>query len=166
MKRSLLRISITVAVLILLFAANTQMHAQFGWGAPPPESASSIPPAQLLQPEELNRLLHVKGASKPLMLQMGARMLYAQAHIAGSEYVGQGSLPEGLNQLRTRVALLNRKTFIVLYCGCCPWSRCPNVGPAFKLLQGMGFTNVRVLYLANNLGSDWVDKGYPVERGH
>ena len=68
--------------------------------------------------------------------------------------------------MRTRVALLNRKTFIVLYCGCCPWNRCPNVAPAFKLLRDLGFTSVKVLYMANNLGSDWVDKGYPVERGH
>ena len=29
----------------------------------------------------------------------------------------------------------------------------------------MGFTNVKVLYLADNLGANWVDKGYPVERG-
>ena len=165
MKRSLFRIASTIAVLALLFAAQTRIHAQFGWGAPPPASTSSIPAAQLIQPEELNRLLHVKGASKPLMLQMGSRMLFAQAHIAGSEYVGAGAQPEGLNQLRTRVALLNRKTFIVLYCGCCPWNRCPNVAPAFKLLRDLGFTNVKVLYMANNLGSDWVDKGYPVERG-
>jgi len=148
-----------------LFAAHTQIHSQFGWGAPPPESAASIPSAQLLQPDELNRLLHASGANKPLVLQVGSHMLFAQAHIAGAEYAGSGSQPDGLNQLRTRVALLPRKTFIVLYCGCCPWSRCPNVGPAFKLLQDMGFTNVKVLYIANNLGSDWVDKGYPVERG-
>jgi hypothetical protein len=25
---------------------------------------------------------------------------------------------------------------------------------------------VKVLYLANNLGADWVAKGYPVERSH
>jgi len=67
--------------------------------------------------------------------------------------------------LQARVAPLPRKSFIVLYCGCCPWVRCPNVGPAFKLLRDLGFTNVKVLYLANNLGTDWVDKGYPVERG-
>jgi hypothetical protein len=30
----------------------------------------------------------------------------------------------------------------------------------------MGFTNVKVLYLADNFGADWVDRGYPVERGH
>jgi hypothetical protein len=29
----------------------------------------------------------------------------------------------------------------------------------------MGFTNVKVLYIAHNIGDDWVNKGYPVERG-
>jgi rhodanese-related sulfurtransferase len=165
MRLSLVRNVGTVAVLAVLFAAHTQIHSQSGWGAPPPESASSIPTAQLLQPEELNHLLHASGADKPLVLQVGSHMLFAQAHIAGSEYAGAGSQAEGLKQLQDRVAPLPRKSFIVLYCGCFPWSRCPNVGPAFKLLRDLGFTNVKVLYLANNLGSDWVDKGYPVERG-
>jgi hypothetical protein len=30
----------------------------------------------------------------------------------------------------------------------------------------MGFANVKVLYLANNFGADWADKGYPVEQGY
>jgi hypothetical protein len=29
----------------------------------------------------------------------------------------------------------------------------------------MGFTNVKVLYIANNFGADWVEKGYPVAKG-
>jgi hypothetical protein len=28
----------------------------------------------------------------------------------------------------------------------------------------MGFTNVKVLYIAQNFGADWVNKGYPVEQ--
>jgi hypothetical protein len=166
MRLSPFRIAAAIAVLAVLFTAHTRIHAQFSWSAPSPDSASSIPSTQLLQPEELNRLLHAQGANKPLVLQVGSRMLFAQAHIAGSEYAGAGSQAESLNQLQTRVASLPRKSFIVLYCGCCPWSRCPNVGPAFKLLCDQGFTNVKVLYIANNLGTDWVDKGYPVERGH
>jgi rhodanese-related sulfurtransferase len=160
------RIAGTIAALAVLFVASTRIHAQFGWSAPPPESASSILTTQLLQPDELNRLLHAQGANKPLVLQVGSHMLFAQAHIAGSEYAGAGSQTEGLSQLQARVAPLPRKSFIVLYCGCCPWSRCPNVGPSFKLLRDLGFSNVKVLYIANNLGTDWVDKGYPVERGH
>jgi hypothetical protein len=93
-------------------------------------------------------------------------MLFAQAHITGSEYVGAGSQQAGLQQLQNRVGPLARNTFIVIYCGCCPWNRCPNLGPAFKLLHDMGFTRVKVLYLADNLGTDWVNKGYPVEASH
>jgi len=32
-------------------------------------------------------------------------------------------------------------------------------------LHAMGFTHVKVLYIANNFGADWVDKGYPVAKG-
>jgi hypothetical protein len=30
----------------------------------------------------------------------------------------------------------------------------------------MGFINVKVLYFADNLGTDWVYKGYPTVRGN
>jgi hypothetical protein len=153
-----------VGVLAVLFLAHTPMRAQGPFGAPSENSAFSIPQAQLIQPEELNRLLHAGGGDKPLVLQVGSRVLFAQAHIAGAEYAGPGSQAEGLQQLQNRVAPLPRTTFIVLYCGCCPWNRCPNVGPAFRLLHGLGFTRLKVLYLGDNFGTGWVDKGYPVER--
>lgn len=117
-----------------------------------------------LSPEELVHTLAGKG-SKPLLLQVGSRMLYVQAHIPGSEYVGAGNTPEGIQNLRQRVSNLPKNREIVLYCGCCPWSHCPNVNPAYETLQKMGFTHAKVLYIANNFGADWVDKGYPVARG-
>lgn len=117
-----------------------------------------------VSPEELVHTLAGKG-SKPLLLQVGSLMLFVQAHIPGSEYIGAGSTPEGIQKLRRRVSDLRKNTEIVLYCGCCPWSHCPNVNPAYETLQQMGFTNVKVLYIANNFGADWVDKGYPVARG-
>jgi rhodanese-related sulfurtransferase len=91
-------------------------------------------------------------------------MLFEQAHIPGAEYAGPGSQDAGLDQLKSRVAPLPRNTFIVLYCGCCPWGRCPNIAPAFNLLHGLRFTRVKVLYMAENFGTDWAAKGYPVER--
>lgn len=118
-----------------------------------------------MQPEELARILATKSALRPLMLQVGSRMMFAQAHIPGSEYAGPGSQPAGQEMLRARVSKLDHKTPIVLYCGCCPWNRCPNIGPAYALLTGMGFTHVRALYMANNFGADWASKGYPVEAG-
>ena len=118
-----------------------------------------------LTPEELLQILQTKKAPQPLLFSVGPRMLYAQAHIAGAEYIGQGSTPAGLQNLRDRVAKLPKNAAIVLYCGCCPWNHCPNVNPAYDLLRGLGFTNVKVLYMQNNFGTDWVDKGYPVARG-
>ena len=129
-------------------------------------SATSIPEAQLLKPEALVQLLQTTNKDKPLILQVGSHMLFAQAHIPGSEYAGPGSQPAGIEQLQNRVNALSRKKLIVLYCGCCPWNRCPNLGPAFAKLRDMGFTNVKALYLANNFGADWADKGYPVEQGY
>ena len=105
-----------------------------------------------------------KGTERPLILQVGSRMLFSQAHIPGSEYIGPGSQPAGIQQLQNRVNTLSRKKLIVLYCGCCPLNRCPNLGPAFAKLHEMGFTNVKVLYLAYNFGADWADKGYPLNR--
>ncbi|MGC1463998.1 MAG: rhodanese-like domain-containing protein [Terracidiphilus sp.] len=153
-----------IGVLAAFFAAPTQMHAQGPIGAPSENSASSIPQAQVIQPEELNRMLQAEGAMKPLVLQVGSRVLFDQAHITGSEYAGPGSQAEGLRLLKKKAAPLARNAFIVLYCGCCPWNRCPNVAPAFRQLQGLGFTNVKVLYIAENFGADWASKGYPVER--
>ncbi len=152
-----------VAVLAMLFPACAPMRAQF-FGGLSSISADSIPQSELIQPEELNRLLSAKGGEKPLVLQVGSLLMFREAHILGAEYSGVGSQAVGLQQLQGRVAHLAPSTFIVLYCGCCPWNRCPNVGPAFKLLHDHGFTHVKVLYLANNFGADWVDKGFPVER--
>ena len=91
-------------------------------------------------------------------------MLYLQAHIPGAEYIGPGSDPEAIKQLRARAQSLPHSSLIVLYCGCCPWSHCPNVAPAYGELRKMGFTNIKVLYIADNLGTDWVYKGYPTVR--
>ena len=115
--------------------------------------------------EELLHTLQTKNRGKPLLFFVGPRLLYTQAHIVGAELIGQGSSPEGIQHLRQRAGNLRRNTAIVLYCGCCPWSHCPNVDPAYLALQELGFTNVKVLYLPNNFGTDWVDKGYPAARG-
>ncbi len=163
MRFSLSKRAVMVAALAMLCSFEGRAASQ--WAPPSPASASSIPQSQLIQPDELNQLLHTHGAQKPLILQVGSHVLFAQAHIAGSEYAGPGSQDAGLQQLRARVASLPRTTFIVIYCGCCPWNRCPNVGPAYKALTDMGFTRVKALYLADNLGADWADKGFPVETG-
>jgi len=131
----------------------------------PAGSATQLPANQLIQPEELLTLLRSSTSPKPLLLQVGFRVLYVQAHVPGSEYVAAGSSADGIRQLRARVDKLPRDHSIVLYCGCCPWTHCPNVHAAYQEVHNMGFTNVKVLYIAHDFGTDWVSKGYPVETG-
>jgi hypothetical protein len=119
-----------------------------------------------MNPDELVRIIQSSKGEKPLMIQVGSHVLYSQAHIPGSEYIGPASAEHALQRLRQRVEPLPRNKFIILYCGCCPWNHCPNVKPADDTLHALGFTNVKVLYIANNFGTDWVDKGYPVAKGN
>ncbi len=141
-------------------------------GGPPdaprsqPDSAQQpVPSTAVIEPEELVRILQSRSGEKPLILQVGFRFLYKSAHIPGAEYIGPASKEEGLRQLRQRVAPLTHSRSIVLYCGCCPWSRCPNVKPAYEALHSMGFTNVKVLRIEENFGTDWVSKSYPTAKG-
>jgi hypothetical protein len=124
-----------------------------------------IPASALIQPEDLVKALQSAKGDKPLVIQVGSHVLYGQAHIPGSEYIGPATGEAGLGQLRKRVKPLARSKFIVIYCGCCPWSHCPNLKPAYDALGAMGFTNFKVLYIADNFGTNWVDKGYPVAKG-
>jgi thiosulfate/3-mercaptopyruvate sulfurtransferase len=147
------------AVVRLLLAVATLVSVVFAY------QASSIPSSRLINPADLVKALQTSGGQKPLMIQVGSHVLYSQAHIPGSEYIGPAASATGIEQLRKRLASLPKNTYIVLYCGCCPWDHCPNVKPADGVLQALGFTNVKVLYIANNFGTDWVDKGYPVAKG-
>jgi len=130
-----------------------------------PKAASSIPKADLVQPADLAVGLKNASKPKPLLLHVGFHVLYTQAHIPGSEFVGPASDEAGLQLLRNRVAKLPRDTAIVIYCGCCPWGDCPNMAAAYDALHALGFKQVKALYIADNFGTDWINKGYPVTKG-
>ena len=63
------------------------------------------------------------------------------------------------------MANLPKNADIVLYCGCCPMDRCPNIRPAYSALRELGFQHVRVLNIPTNMHVDWFGKGYPAEAG-
>ena len=142
---------------LLSFAAIWVLMLAVGFDARPENRG-------LLNPEELVKILQSSKGDKPLLIQVGFRVLYQQAYIPGSEYIGPASSESGLEQFRKRMSSLPRSKFIVIYCGCCPWDRCPNVKPAADALRALGFTNVKVLYISDNFGANWVDKGYPVAK--
>ncbi len=162
-------VGITVAGLaasVWAVRANSQIRSEETAGVIfPAYQATLLSSAQLINPEELVKIIQSSKAAKPLMIDVGSHVLYEQAHIPGSEYIGPASSEAGMQQLRKRVEPLPRNKFIVLYCGCCPWSHCPNVKPAADALQALGFSNVKVLYISDNFGVNWVDKGYPVAKG-
>ena len=127
--------------------------------------ASSVNAADLINAQDLAKILQSSEGKRPLLIYVGFHPLYTQAHIPHSEFFGPAANEAAVQQLRKRVEGLARNGFIVIYCGCCPWSRCPNVKPAYEALHNLGFTNLKVLYIPNNLGTDWVNKGYPFEKG-
>ena len=156
----------SLAASVWAVRANSQLRSESTAGAMfPAYQATLLSSAQLINPEELVKILQSSKGEKPLMIDVGSHVLYEEAHIPGSEYIGPASSEAGIQQLRKRVEPLPRSKFIVLYCGCCPWSHCPNVKPAADALQALGFSNVKVLYIADNFGVNWVDKGYPVAKG-
>jgi thiosulfate/3-mercaptopyruvate sulfurtransferase len=117
--------------------------------------------APLVEPKNLAaELAH---GAHPAIFQVGPNVLYRSKHIPASVYAGPGSKPEGLDLLKAAVEKLPRDRDLVIYCGCCPWDRCPNIKPALEVLQKMGFTHVRAMHVPTNFKTDWIDQGYPVE---
>jgi thiosulfate/3-mercaptopyruvate sulfurtransferase len=117
-----------------------------------------------VQPAELATRLGA--GEKPLLVHVGFKKLYQQAHIPGSEFFGPGSDPQVLAKLRERLAELPRTSEVIIYCGCCPLEHCPNVEPAYAAVRELGFSNATVLYIPKDLGADWVAHGYPVAKGN
>jgi hypothetical protein len=117
---------------------------------------------ELMEPGSLIQLMQ-SSATQPNIICVAFPVLYRQRHVLHAKFAGPASKPEGLTALREAVQTLPRSSEIVIYCGCCPMQKCPNVRPAYKLLKELGFTHIRVLDLPTNFHTDWSAKGYPVE---
>jgi thiosulfate/3-mercaptopyruvate sulfurtransferase len=113
--------------------------------------------SQLLKPADLAQTLNDLQASQPYIFCIGP-----QAVIKGSVYIGPTKDKVNLDALKTQLNKLPKDANIVIYCGCCPFDRCPNIRPAFELLNKMEFKNQKLLDLPRNIKVDWIDKGYPV----
>jgi len=106
-----------------------------------------------------------KRGTPPTIVYVGLRTLFAGGHIAGASFHGTASEKQGLTEMKKWAEGLPRSTNLVIYCGCCPFEKCPNIRPAFTALRDMGFNNLRVLVLPTNFATDWAGKGYPMEKG-
>ena len=120
--------------------------------------------SQTVQPAELNKEMG-DAKSAPVVLFVGFQRLYTAGHIKGAQYHGTAGNADGVAQIKAWAASLPRSTNLVIYCGCCPLERCPNVRPAFTALHEMGFNKLRVLILPTNFETDWANKGLPYDKG-
>lgn len=151
------RLMLPVLILLTGLAATAARAA--------PVLTTTLSSEALIEPSDLAASLADGSGDRPLVLHVGARVLYARGHITGSEYVGMGSLDSGLEALRQRVERLPKSTAIVVYCGCCPWQHCPNVAAAYAELRRLGFTQVHALHIADDFGTNWTDAGFPTTTG-
>ena len=116
-----------------------------------------------MEPDSLARLL--EGAHPPLVISVAFPVLYRNRHILHAADAGAGSKPDGIAALKELVAGTPKGADIVIYCGCCPMTKCPNIRPAYRTLKELGFTRIRVLNIPTNMHEDWYSKSYPSEPG-
>jgi thiosulfate/3-mercaptopyruvate sulfurtransferase len=132
----------------------------------PPPPSDPWTPAQIVQPADLvKELSGTPQSSRPIVVCVGFHTLYQGAHVPGAVYHGAAMSEQGLDDLKNWAKNLPPFSNIVVYCGCCPLDHCPNLRPGFTALRDMGFHSLRVLNLPNSFAADWVEKGYPVEKG-
>ena len=165
-------LGILSAILIVMFsvvlaAAWTGKASRHRYGGTPAPARLTEPwtDAQTVQPAELVKELAAKGKSRPVVVCAGFSTLYEGAHVPGAVFHGPASQPEGLADLKRWAEGVPRSSDVVVYCGCCPFAKCPNIRPAFEALRAMGFQHLRVLMLPGNFYKDWYSKGYPVAKG-
>lgn len=127
------------------------------------DSADPWPKADLVEPAALAREL--QSAKPPVVLGVAFSVLYRSKHILHAVEAGPGSKSEGIELLKKAVAGLPKDADLVIYCGCCPMVKCPNIRPPYRTLKDMGFTRVRVLHVPTNMQADWYSKDYPSEAG-
>jgi thiosulfate/3-mercaptopyruvate sulfurtransferase len=158
--RPKLRINRSLLFVVALAAIVSGFAARFVFASPiDPWTAE-----QTVQPAQFAKELQQENGPHALVIYVGVRTLYNGAHIPGAVYYGPGSSEQGIGELKKYAATLPKNSDVLLYCGCCPLEKCPNLRPAFTALKDMGFARLRVLLLPTSFNIDWVAKGYPVQK--
>ncbi|HWD88059.1 MAG TPA: hypothetical protein VG367_08035 [Mucilaginibacter sp.] len=152
MKKICYLIFVVCSALCFATVAHAQVSS-LNTASPTPEPWTQ---EQLLPPATLAAELK---ASEPhaLILNIGK-----VEDIKEATHIGPVSQKENLEKLTKEVSPLPRSTELVIYCGCCPFAKCPNIRPAFDELKRLGFTNIKVLNIPNNLETNWIKEGYPL----
>ncbi len=162
-------LSLGIAVACLFVVTRSALGRVIASPALPAESIQPTKPdpwtvAQTVEPAALVKEL--SSNNKPTVACVAPHFLYEGGHVPGASFHGPASTPQGLDDLKKWAGAIPKSTNLVVYCGCCPLSHCPNLRPAFEALRAMGFSHLRVLLLPTNFYTDWASKGYPTDKGN
>lgn len=113
-------------------------------------------PEQLMPTRVLAEKIEKNQTAKMVIISVGP-----DAVIKGSVDNGPGRDPQNIAKLKTYLQSVPKDKEVVIYCGCCPFDRCPNIRPAFAALVEMGFKHAKLLDIPKNVKVDWLDKQYP-----
>jgi thiosulfate/3-mercaptopyruvate sulfurtransferase len=149
-RRTLILLAISLAGFCLTPAVKSAAEQADPWS-----QAELLPPADLVS--------QLQAPERPVVISVAFPFLYRQKHIVHAQFAGPTSKPEGIEALKQAVTHVPKDAEIVIYCGCCPMVKCPNVRPAYTTLKQLGYSKVRVLDLTTDFHTDWTAKGYPVE---
>ena len=142
---------INLVVLLVLFA-TVKCAAQ-------PPAGEPWSAKQLMEPADLAKTINDPKAHQPYIFCIGPG-----AMIKNSIDIGPGKEKANLEKFKQELSKLPKDANIVIYCGCCPFDHCPNIRPAFSLLNDMKFTNQKLLNIPHNIKVDWKDHNYPVAK--
>jgi hypothetical protein len=144
-----------LSIVILLFAGS-QSTAQVKSNDLLPHKPVNWTEKQLIQPSALAAIMANNKIQKPVIFNMGV-----VEDIPGAVRIGAASDEKNIQILKEKLKALPKNTQVVVYCGCCPYDKCPNIRPAFQALISSGFVNGKVLNLPTNIKTDWINKGFP-----
>lgn len=128
-------------------------------------SNDAAPIGPLLAPGVLATRIDDIKVGKIAVFYVGPDALFEGGHVPGARKMAPLESEEGRRALAEVLARVPAETEVVLYCGCCPVKSCPNVRPASAAVRALHRANAYVLDLPTRFTTDWVEKGYPVERG-
>jgi len=136
-----------------------------GLGCHRDSGTAGVQPLPRMAPSDLAAQLDRVRDGAIDVLHVGPAYLFGKARVPHSRHAGEASTGDGYAAIVAELRKLPPDRDVVLYCGCCPTTHCPNIGPAQRAAREVGLRRARLLDLPTNLRTDWIAHGYPVEKG-
>ena len=129
-------------------------------------AAGSVALADPLEPAELARRLDEVAAGELVVLFVGPPDdPFEERHVPGARRLPHVGTEEGRRALTRALEATPKGVGVVVYCGCCPYERCPSVRPANALLRASRRADAWWLDLPTSFEANWVERGFPVAGG-